>query len=111
VRLGARPTDDDGEHVEFFVSDNGVGIAREHLPRIFEKFFRVPGQPGDSGTGLGLALAKDIIEAHGGRIVVESVEGHGTTFRFTLPRAADVNAREEQPIHQEFKDVSRSDRG
>jgi len=71
--------------VTFSVKDNGCGIDAVHLPRIFETFFRVPGQRSDSGTGLGLALVKQIVEAHGGRVGVESVVGQGTTFSFTLP--------------------------
>ncbi|HEX4795013.1 MAG TPA: ATP-binding protein [Humisphaera sp.] len=84
IRLGARAA---GEWVEFYVSDDGDGIPRPYLHRIFEKFFRVPGQVGGSGSGLGLAISKDIVEAHGGRIRVESAEGRGTEFAFTLRRA------------------------
>jgi signal transduction histidine kinase len=80
---------DNGE-ARFSVSDTGMGIPARYLPRIFGKFFRVPGQPGDSGTGLGLTIVKDIVEAHGGRVGVESREGFGTTFHFSLPLAADV---------------------
>jgi signal transduction histidine kinase len=75
--------------VEFAVSDDGEGIPRPYVGRVFEKFFRAPGQPGDSGTGLGLAIVKDIVEAHGGRVSAESDVGRGTTFRFTLPLAAE----------------------
>jgi signal transduction histidine kinase len=75
--------------VEFAVSDDGEGIPRQYVGRVFEKFFRAPGQPGDSGTGLGLAIVKDIVEAHGGRVSAESDVGRGTTFRFTLPLAAE----------------------
>jgi CheY-like chemotaxis protein/HPt (histidine-containing phosphotransfer) domain-containing protein len=71
--------------VEFTVADTGPGIPQEFLHRVFEKFFRVPGQPGDSGSGLGLALAKDIVEAHGGQIGVESEEGRGSRFWMTIP--------------------------
>ncbi len=74
--------------VEFAVADSGAGIPAQYLHRVFEKFFRVPGQTGVGGSGLGLAIAQDIIKAHGGRITVESDEGQGSTFRFTLPHAA-----------------------
>jgi signal transduction histidine kinase/HAMP domain-containing protein len=74
--------------VQFTVADTGSGIPPEHLPRLFDKFFRVPGQPGGTGSGLGLAIVKDVVEAHGGRIWVESQPGAGTTFFFTLPTAA-----------------------
>ena len=56
---------------------------KEYLGRIFERFFRVPGQAGQ-GAGLGLAIAKEIVEAHGGQMAVESREGQGSTFSFTL---------------------------
>ena len=68
------------------ISDNGPGIAQEHLTRIFRKFYRVreQRQPG-GGSGLGLAIVKDIIDAHGGRIWAESKLGKGTTFHILLP--------------------------
>lgn len=71
--------------VDFSVSDNGPGIERKHLDRIFEKFFQVPGTP--SGTGLGLAISKEFIEAQGGKIRADSVVGKGTEFSFQLPKA------------------------
>lgn len=71
--------------VSFSVSDNGPGIERKYLDRIFEKFFQVPGTP--SGTGLGLAISKEFIEAQGGRIKAESVVGKGTEFSFQLTKA------------------------
>lgn len=75
------------------VTDNGPGIPQEELPRVFEHLFRGrasvrdPNNPVE-GTGLGLALAKTVIEQHGGRLWVESEEGQGSTFRFALPRDA-----------------------
>jgi NtrC-family two-component system sensor histidine kinase KinB len=72
--------------VRFSVSDTGSGIPNQFLQRIFEHFFRVPEQKAETGAGLGLAIAKQIVEAHGGQINVESREGKGTTFSFTLPR-------------------------
>jgi signal transduction histidine kinase len=71
--------------VSFAVSDDGPGIERKYLDRIFEKFFQVPGTP--SGTGLGLAISKEFIEAQGGKIKAESVVGKGTEFSFELPKA------------------------
>src|SRR6185312_11318879 len=70
-----------GEMVTFAVSDTGSGIAPEYVPRIFEKFFRVPGQSRGSGTGLGLAIVHEIVVGHGGTIRCESQAGVGTTFR------------------------------
>ena len=69
------------------VSDNGVGIPQEYHDKIFERFFRVAGSDKPEGTGLGLFIVKSIVRSHGGRIWVESEEGRGATFKFTLPKA------------------------
>ncbi len=69
------------------VADNGAGIPAEYVDRIFDRFVRAPTSEGLSGTGLGLAIARDIVQRHGGEITVESEEGRGSTFRFTLPAA------------------------
>jgi two-component system, OmpR family, phosphate regulon sensor histidine kinase PhoR len=71
------------------VADNGIGIAKEHLPRLFERFYRVDkGRSRDQGgTGLGLAIVKHILEAHHQHIHVNSIEGEGTTFSFRLKKA------------------------
>jgi PAS domain S-box-containing protein len=70
------------------VRDSGIGIAVEHLERIFDRFYRVPRPAGMEieGTGLGLSICKAVIEDHGGRIWAESVQGRGTTFYLTVPR-------------------------
>jgi len=73
------------EHVRFSVEDTGTGIAPEHLGRLFEQFYRVPGQDDKSGIGLGLAIVKEIVRAHGGDVGVESETGTGSTFYFSLP--------------------------
>lgn len=77
----------DEQHVRFVVQDSGIGIPQEYLSRVFERFFRVPRENRPSGAGLGLAIAKEIVEAHGGTIDVESQEGVGSRFSFTLRRA------------------------
>ncbi len=86
IVLGARPAP---HAVEFFVQDFGAGIASEHLPRLFERFYRVDKARSreSGGTGLGLAIAKHIMLAHGGTIRAESELAHGSTFLFTLPTA------------------------
>src|ERR1700742_3407477 len=75
--------------IEFFVRDFGPGIASEHLPRIFERFYRVDKARSreSGGTGLGLAIVKHIVLNHGGAVRVESSVGDGTTFFFLLPKA------------------------
>ena len=74
--------------VEVKVKDTGVGIARKHLPHVFERFYKVDRSRRNGGTGLGLAIVKHLVQAHGGDIRAESVEGEGSTFSFTLPRAS-----------------------
>jgi signal transduction histidine kinase len=79
------------EGVWVSVSDTGVGISEDNLPHIFEKFYRVTDTEGYThGTGLGLAIAKRIVERHGGKMMVESKWGEGTTFSFTLPLPEEV---------------------
>jgi two-component system phosphate regulon sensor histidine kinase PhoR len=92
--FAARP-----HEIRFRVRDFGAGIAWEHLGRLFERFYRVDkARSRDSGgTGLGLAIAKHLVEAHRGRIWVESELGHGSSFYFTLPSVA----AESQPTEPE----------
>jgi len=75
--------------VEVAVSDTGAGIPPEHLPRLFERFYRAdPARGrGEGGTGIGLAIARSVVEAHGGHIRAESQPGHGSIFTFDLPAA------------------------
>ncbi len=74
------------EAVRFEVVDQGPGIAKEHQAGLFEQFFRVPGSP-EGGSGLGLFIARGLVQAHGGRIGVDSAPGRETTFWFTVPVA------------------------
>jgi two-component system phosphate regulon sensor histidine kinase PhoR len=82
----------DGDKALLAVSDTGRGIPAESLPRIFERFYRVPDRSGaTTGTGLGLAIAKRIAESHFGTIEVESEPGHGTTFTVRLPVGSSLS--------------------
>ena len=73
--------------VQVQVRDTGPGIPREHLPHVFERFYKVDRSRHDGGVGLGLAIAKHMVQLHGGEVGVKSEEGHGATFSFTIPRA------------------------
>jgi two-component system phosphate regulon sensor histidine kinase PhoR len=86
IELGARPAE---RGIEFYVRDYGAGISSEHLPRLFERFYRVDKARSreSGGTGLGLAIAKHIVRAHGGSIRAESELTKGSAFLFTLPTA------------------------
>jgi NtrC-family two-component system sensor histidine kinase KinB len=83
----------DGVIMRFTIADTGEGIPREHLPRLFERFYRVPGSRnrGGGGAGLGLAIVREIVVSHGGDVTVSSELGSGTTFTFTLPAGIGVN--------------------
>ncbi len=88
--------DYDPAGVRFAVSDTGDGIEDDDLPHVFERFWQSNGHT-VPGAGLGLAIAKGIVEAHGGRIWVESVRGIGTTFYFTVP-ADEAEPRKVRPV-------------
>jgi two-component system, OmpR family, phosphate regulon sensor histidine kinase PhoR len=89
IVLGARAAE---RGVQFYVRDFGPGIASEHLPRLFERFYRVDKARSreSGGTGLGLAIAKHIVLAHSGAIRAESELNHGSAFLFTLPLAKET---------------------
>jgi two-component system, sensor histidine kinase and response regulator len=75
----------ENDDVAIAVADTGVGIATEDLPHIFDAFYTQPGAAGERGSGLGLAVSRRIVEAHGGSITVRSTPGTGSTFVITLP--------------------------
>jgi signal transduction histidine kinase len=77
-------------HVAFHITDTGPGIAAPDLDHLFDNFWQAQ-RTDHRGVGLGLAIAKGVVEAHGGKIWCESVPGQGSTFSFTLPRAFTIN--------------------
>jgi signal transduction histidine kinase len=83
---------EEGDHIIVDVTDSGVGIAQEHIPFVFEQFYQIDRskRTGDKGSGLGLTIAKKIVEAHGGTIGVTSEEGAGSTFSVRLPKARNA---------------------
>lgn len=96
VRTGIR---DRNAFIE--VEDNGIGIAPDDLPRIFERFYRVEKHRSDSGgAGLGLPITLRIIEEHGGRIEVHSIVGQGSLFRILLPHNVEAMPEGEDRLHQ-----------
>jgi signal transduction histidine kinase len=86
IRVALRLADD-GRQVKLVVRDTGVGIPAAELPRLFERFHRIPQRRSRSyeGTGIGLALVQELVHLHGGTIAVTSAEGQGTTFTVTIP--------------------------
>lgn len=84
IILSAKPQNG---NVIFCVSDSGIGIPADELPRIFERFYKTDRARAGGGTGLGLAIAKHVVEAHGGTIWAESIEAQGSNFFFIIPRA------------------------
>ena len=89
ITVSARAMD---QEVVVSVRDTGSGIAPEHLPYVFDRFYRADKSRArqTGGAGLGLAIVKQLVVAHGGSISVESVPGQGSTFTFTLPIAQDA---------------------
>lgn len=85
----------DGDEVVVAISDHGVGIPADELPRLFERFFRARTSIGIPGTGIGLNLVKQLVELHAGSVVLESEEGFGSIFTVRLPVRADIALRAE----------------
>jgi two-component system heavy metal sensor histidine kinase CusS len=77
---------------EVAISDNGCGIAAQHLPRVFDRFYRAESSRGSDGAGLGLALVKSIVDLHGGSAIIESELGRGTIVRLVFPLFAEPKA-------------------
>ena len=94
VKVSLRP---EGERVLLIVEDTGVGIAPDHLPHIFDRFYRVPSADPEKGLGLGLSFVAWIVKAHGGTIEVESELQKGTRFIVSLPAGQFTSAAEETP--------------
>jgi heavy metal sensor kinase len=94
VRVHAEPA---GAFVRFVIEDSGVGIPQDHLPHIFDRFYRVPDPNPEKGLGLGLSFVASIVKAHGGEIHVRSEAGRGSCFEVTLP-AGQAPALSEIPI-------------
>lgn len=84
ISISAKP---ENNNILISIADTGIGIPADDLPRVFERFYKIDKSRSSSGTGLGLAIVKHIIEAHGGRIWVESGERKGSTFHLTIPFA------------------------
>jgi PAS domain S-box-containing protein len=96
-----------GAHLEVQVADQGIGIPPEAVPNLFSKFFRVNNRDTRhiGGTGLGLALVKEIVEAHAGGVWVESTPGPGSTFFFTLPVAAQARQATPETVNAGTTDI------
>ena len=88
-RIAVRVREDD-THAVLEVEDTGIGIPEDQLPRVFERFHRVPGATGRThdGTGIGLSLVRELVELHGGRVAAHSSVGRGSTFRVEIPKGS-----------------------
>jgi signal transduction histidine kinase len=89
-----------GREVSFSVADKGSGIPEPYIDRIFDRYFQVPGRSDKSGSGIGLAICKEFIEAMGGKVWVKSKLAEGSTFGFTLPASVPVPLQYPRPINE-----------
>ena len=95
----------DEGYVQVCVADTGVGIPEEHLPYVFDRFYRVDPHSSE-GTGLGLAIVKTVIERHGGEVWVQSTVGQGSAFYFSLPAGRSLPAGESDPASDDESSAS-----
>jgi signal transduction histidine kinase len=86
--------------VRLIVEDSGVGIPENHIPHIFDRFYRVPDPNPEKGLGLGLSFVATIVKAHGGQIRVQSKPGRGSRFEIVLPTGAVQAVSDEVPALQ-----------
>ncbi|MSQ26813.1 MAG: GHKL domain-containing protein [Dehalococcoidia bacterium] len=91
------------------VADTGVGIPREHISHVFERFYKVERSRREGGTGLGLAIVKHIVQAHGGEVRVESREGEGSVFSFSLPAAPTARSGSPASVNNSLTQSSTND--
>jgi signal transduction histidine kinase/DNA-binding response OmpR family regulator/ligand-binding sensor domain-containing protein len=94
-KSGTPRNDNTGRQMELIIGDTGMGITPEHLPHIFDRFYRVDETHTTEGTGIGLALTKELVDLHHGTITVESTQGKGSEFRVILPIEASAYRPEE----------------
>ncbi|MFM0739296.1 response regulator [Paraburkholderia xenovorans] len=108
IRVAVRARDDGGAEVS--VTDTGIGIAEEEVPRLFERFHRVAGAPGRSveGSGIGLAMVQELVKLHGGTVQVESQLGEGARFGVRLPRGASVPHAADEAVRAAMSKNARS---
>ena len=92
-----------GEQARLVVEDSGVGIPQDHLPHIFDRFYRVPDPNPEKGLGLGLSFVSSIVKAHGGEIHVRSIVGKGSRFTVVLPAKGQRQALAGTPIQVESR--------
>jgi signal transduction histidine kinase len=110
VAIEQETTEDGAEWAIIRVSDTGIGIPQEDLPKLFNRFFRASNALTIQGTGLGLAIARGVVQQHGGEMSVDSAVGQGTTFSIRLPVRMDAGAALE-PFHPESQTAGRNASG